>query len=148
MANHTWILVAHRAGARLFENDGPGKGLRRIEEIAHPAGRLENRQIGSDKPGRSFDSHGTGRHALGKEQDPAETLAREFARELTARLEHGRVRNAYARLVLVAEPRFLGMLRSALSPQTQALVGATLDKDLGGVSDHDLPKHLGGVVNL
>ena len=56
--NRTWILIAHRAGARIFENDGPGTGLKHVDAIAHPEGRLEDKALGSDKPGRSFDSHG------------------------------------------------------------------------------------------
>jgi len=144
--SNTWILVAHRAGARLFESGGPGMGLRRIEEIPHPEGRLENRQIGSDKPGRSFDSHGVGRHALGKEHDEAETVAQAFAHKLAAHLDNARAKNAYTKLVLVAEPRFLGMLHAALPPHTAALVSAEVEKDLGHISDHDLPVHLGGLV--
>jgi protein required for attachment to host cells len=50
--------------------------------------------------------------------------------------------------VLVADPRFLGELRGMLDAATAALVSATLDKDLGGISNHDLPKHLGAVVSL
>jgi protein required for attachment to host cells len=142
----TWVLVAHRAGARLFESGVPGAGLRRIEEIPHPAGRLENRQIGSDKPGRSFDSHGAGRHALGKEHDEAETVAQAFAHKLAAHLDNARANNAFDKLVLVAEPRFLGMLRAALSAPTAARVSADVEKDLGHVSDHDLPAHLGGAI--
>lgn len=144
--NKTWILIAHRAGARIFENDGPGKGLKHVDAIAHPEGRLENKALGSDKPGRSFDSHGPGRHALGKEHDPVETVAREFAHALAARLDAGRANNVYGKLVLVAEPRFLGMLRAALSPRTAALVSATIEKDLGHVADRDLAAHLGGVI--
>lgn len=146
--NKTWILIAHRAGARIFENDGPGTGLKHVDAIAHPEGRLEDKALGSDKPGRSFDSHGPGRHALGKEHGPAETVAQEFAHALAARLDAGRTKHAYGKLVLVAEPRFLGMLRAALSPQTAALVSATLDRDLGGTADHDMPSHLGTVVQL
>lgn len=29
----TWILVAHEAGARVFENRGPGKGLELVEHL-------------------------------------------------------------------------------------------------------------------
>ncbi len=146
--NKTWILVAHRAGARIFENNGPGTGLSPVDAITHPEGRLANKALGSDTPGRSFDSHGANRHALGKEHDPVETVAQEFARALAARLEAGRTKHAYGKLVLVAEPRFLGMLRAALSSQTTALVSATLDRDLGGTADRELPSHLGAVVQL
>lgn len=144
--NKTWILIAHRAGARIFENDGPGTGLKHVDAIAHPEGRLEDKALGSDKPGRSFDSHGPGRHALGKEHGPAETVAQEFAHALAARLDAGRTKHAYGKLVLVAEPRFLGMLRAALTPQTAALVSAAVEKDLVHVADHDLAAHLGGAV--
>ncbi len=142
----TWILVAHRAGARIFESGGPGMGLRRIEEIPHPEGRLENRQIGSDKPGRSFDSHGASRHALGKEHDEAETVAQAFAHKLAAHLDNARAKNAFSKIVLVAEPRFLGMLHAALPAHTAALVSTKVEKDLGHVADHDLPAHLRGIV--
>ncbi len=144
--NRTWILIAHRAGARIFENDGPGTGLKHVDAIAHPEGRLEDKALGSDKPGRSFDSHGPGRHALGKEHGPAETVAQEFAHALAARLDAGRTKHAYGKLVLVAEPRFLGMLRAALTPQTAALVSAVVEKDLVHVADHDLAAHLGGMI--
>ena len=48
--------------------------------------------------------------------------------------------------MLVAEPRFLGMLRAALTPQTAALVSAVVEKDLVHVADHDLAAHLGGMI--
>lgn len=146
--NTTWILVAHRSGARLFENSGPGKGLRLVEDIPHPEGRLKNGEINSDKPGRAFDKLGGGRHSMSKEHEPKEQVAMQFARHLGEKLHLGRSQNRFARLVLVADPRFLGELRGKLDAATAALVSATLDKDLGGISNHDLPKHLGAVVSL
>jgi len=144
----TWILVAHRSGARLFENRGPGKGLALVQSLEHPAGKLKNHEIDSDKHGRSFDRRGAGRHAYTAEQEPTTHVAEQFARQLAALLEDGRNRQRYAQLVLVAEPRFLGLLRPALSASTAALVQATLDKDLGGVEARDLPKHLEEVVYI
>jgi protein required for attachment to host cells len=144
----TWILVAHRSGARLFENLGPGKGLTLLETIDHPEGRLRSGEINSDKPGRAFDSFGGARHSMSKEHDPTEQVAMQFARRLAELLDKGRTRNQYTRLVLVADPRFLGDLRAALPPPTAALVSATVDKDLASASVHDLPGHLGAAVNL
>lgn len=144
----TWVLVAHRSGARLFENRGPGKGLELVQDLEHPAGKLKNHEIDSDKHGRSFDRRGAGRHAYTTEQDPTTHIAAQFARELAALLEDGRNQQRYEQLVLVAEPRFLGRLRAALSAQTAARVSATLDKDLGGIEARDLPKHLEEVVHV
>ena len=137
-----WVLVAHRSGARLFENRGPGKGLELLQTLEHPAGKLKNREIDSDKHGRSFDRRGGGRHAYTTEQEPTTHIAEQFAKQLASLLDEGRTQQRYAQLILVAEPRFLGILRSALPAPTAAMVSATLDKDLGSADPRELPKHL------
>lgn len=144
----TWILVAHRAGARLFENKGPGKGLNLVQDIPHPEGKLRNQDIDSDQPGRSFDRFGQGRHALGTEQEPKEHLAVLFAKELAELLDDGRNQHRYQRLVLIAGPDFLGVLRGALNPQITALVTTSLAKNLANVTDTDIPPHLRDIVNV
>ncbi len=141
--NHTWILVAHRGGARLFENQGPGQGLNLLQDIPHPEGRLKSKDLGTDQPGRGSDSHGT-RHAFEQQQEPAAHVTE----QLSTLLEDGRTHHRYRQLVLVAEPHFLGNLQAALNPQTAALVTATVDKDLGHVNAHEMPKHLSAVVRL
>lgn len=146
--NNIWILVAHRGGARIFENKGRGKGLHLLRSIPHPQGRLKNKDIGADKPGRGFDRQGQGRHALATEQEPTAHVAEQFAKQLSSMLDDGRHQQRYEKLVLVAEPRFLGNLRAALSPPTAALVTAAVGKDLGGVESHNMSKYLGEVIRL
>ena len=63
-------------------------------------------------------------------------------------LDDGRIQHRYGKLVLVAEPRFLGNLRAALSSPTAALVTAAVDKDQGNVDAHNMTKHLGEVIRL
>ena len=138
----TWILSANRSSATFFESDWPGKSMRRIQDISHPEGRKQNREINTDKPGRSFDSLGQGRHAMGTEQEPTEHIAQQFALDLAERLDKGRVTHAYDKLVLMAEPRFLGMLRGALNKNTAALVTQTVNKELPNVNEEDLAKYL------
>ncbi len=141
--SRTWILLGHRTGARIFENPGPGKGLAPVEEIPHPQGRLKNQDFDADKPGRAFDSHGTGRHALQRAHSPVEQAAILFAKQLAERLEQARVAGRYERLVLVAEPRFLGWLRAALSPETAQRVVASVDKDYAELEARELSERLG-----
>lgn len=141
-----WILVAHRSGARLFENRGPGKGLELLQAFEHPAGKLKNQQIDSDKHGRSFDRRGGGRHAYTAEQQPTTHVAEQFAKQLSTVLDEGRMQQRYVQLVLVAEPRFLGILRSTLPLSTAALVVATLDKDLGGADAREVARQLENIV--
>jgi protein required for attachment to host cells len=146
--NTTWILVAHRGGARLFENSGPGKGLQLVEDIPHPEGRLKSGEINADKPGRAFDSIGNGRHSMSQEHEAADQVSLMFAKHLCDKLEKARAENRFGKLVLVAEPRLLGELRAALDKPTTALVSATLDKDFAGVDNRDIPKRLGNLVKF
>lgn len=142
----TWILVANRGGARLFEHEGRGRDVTLRRVLDHPAGRMRNREIDSDKHGRSFDRWGSGRHAYSSEDEPTAHVAAQFAKFIAALLEEGREHGRYQRLILIAEPRFLGLLRAALPSPTAALVAAELDKDLGEIEARDLPAHLEGIL--
>lgn len=144
----TWILVAHEAGARLFESHGPGKGLQLVEEVEHPAGRARDGEIDTDRPGRSFrkNSADPRRAAMSRSEGPHDRAVASFARELANKLQHGRMQNEFERLVLVAPPRFLGLLRSSIDTPTQQLVVGSLDKDLAKVKEADLVGHIGEVI--
>lgn len=146
----TWILVAHDAGARLFENEGPGKGIELIEELDHPEGRERDRDFDSDRPGRSFrkNSADPRRAAMSRSETPHERAVSDFARTLAQKLQHGRTSNRYDRLVLVAPPRFLGLLRSSLDGPTARLVVGSLDKDLAAHKESELLEHLGEVIAI
>jgi protein required for attachment to host cells len=53
-----------------------------------------------------------------------------FAKQITEKLEHGRVNHEFNKLILVAPPAFLGALRLALNEQTSKLITSSLDKNL------------------
>jgi protein required for attachment to host cells len=127
----TWILVAHNAGARCFENGGPGKGIELIEEIGHPEGRQSEGELQADRPGRSFqrNSGDTRRSAMSPPQSAQERIVADFDR-----------------LVLVAPPKLLGLLRSALDAPTAHCVVGSLDKNLAMSDQDELVKHLGEVI--
>lgn len=115
--------------------------MRRLQDISHPQGGLQNRELHSDKPGRSFNSVGEGRHSLSKEHSPSEKIAQQFARDLAGMLNKGRTK-AYDQIILIAEPKFLGLLRSALDSNTAALATQTVNKELLEVSEEDLVNFL------
>lgn len=144
----TWILVAHQAGARIFENEGPGKGLALVAEIDHPEGRERDRNLDADRPGRSFRKHSADprRAAMSRSQTPHDRAVSDFARTLSERLQQARMDNRYARLVLVAPPRFLGLLRASLDDPTAQLVVGSLDKDLATTKETDLVEHIGEII--
>jgi len=146
----TWVLVTHEAGARVFENLGPGKGLRLIQSIDHPEGRLQDGDFDADRPGRSFrrDAGDVRRAAMSRSEGPHERAVSDFARALASRLQHARTTGEYDRLVLVAPPKFLGLLRASLDSPTERCIVGSLDKDLAASDEKELVKQLGEVIAL
>ena len=142
----TWILVVDRAKAVIYESRGPGIPLANIAELDNPRGRLREREVNSDRPGRAFDRVGGGRHAHSSEEDLADHDARTFASQLVAQLEHGRSRQAFSRLVLVAPPKLLGMLRAALPEALGSLLAATLPKDIAQRDADDIRARLADTI--
>ncbi|BBM05348.1 hypothetical protein HAALTHF_12160n [Vreelandella aquamarina] len=51
-----------------------------------------------------------------------------FAKEVAQRLYSARVSNSMEKLIIVAPPKFLGLLREKLDPPTQKLVTHTLKR--------------------
>lgn len=137
MQHKRWILVAHQAGAKILASQN-GSPLSLIERIPNPIGHAKNNELGSDQPGRSFDSVGGGRHAMSNEVDAHEQNARTFALRLCEVIEKGRAHNKYRELVLVAGPKFLGHLKAGLDKNTLKSVTQTIEKDFAKTTDDDL----------
>ena len=150
MMDSTWIVVAHEAGARFFENHGRGTGLELVEEIEHADGRARDRDMASDRPGRSFrkTSGDPSRASMGQSEGPHDRAVSDFARAVAEKLKDARMQNRYKRLVLVAPPRFLGLLRSSLDGPTAQLVMASLDKDLAASNRDEIVERLGDLITL
>ena len=142
----TWVLVAQRAGARIYEHRGPGKGLNLLDTIENEEGRLRDGEINSDRPGRAFDSHDRGRHAMEPNETPHERIAADFARSLAKGLEEARVRGDFDQVILVAEPRMLGLLRKSLGSSTAAHLRGSIDKDYAASDRERLERELGQLL--
>ena len=135
----SWILIANRTGARIVEKQG--RELSLVQELEHARGRLRDREVDSDRHGRAGRSGGAG-HAYSTSEGPHEHDAKNFARECAESLRQGRLSGRYLRLILVAEPHFLGLLRQALDDATSRLVAATVPKDLAQLELRQLASHL------
>lgn len=125
-----WVVVASSTHCRIFSHHKHNAPLEELEDLVHPKARLQDRELTSDKPGRTFDRHGPGRHSMGHAVDPSEQESVRFAKEVSERLEAGRMAKAFDRLVVVADPRFLGYLRQELSPATRHCVAKEIPKNL------------------
>lgn len=141
-----WVLVADAARARLFEVEQPQLTLRPALEEELIGTNLPSREIASDRPGRSFDSGGEGRHAMEPSTDPARHAQGEFARDVARLVDQKRESGLFDRLVVVAPPQFLGDLRALMPQQLKAAVSAEVAKDLSKLPRHELQDHLREVL--
>ncbi len=139
----TWIMVANASQAKLYENQGPNKGLHLLRELSHPESREKAAQLVSDRVGNF---QGSGSYA--QHTDPKHHEMERFAHQVAGTLEDGRVKNAFEKLVLVASTPFLGMLNQRLSSQLQGRVSLSLDKDYTKATDKELAGHLGAHMRL
>ncbi len=72
-----------------------------MDDMAFQADHPPSRDINADKPGRTFDSSGTGRHAKEPPSDPHRMEKRKFAGKITGILEARLQKKNFDRLVLV-----------------------------------------------
>lgn len=142
----TWILIADGARARVLLNAGPGKGLAPVPKAVFEAPHPPDRDINADRPGRTFDSAGQGRHAMEPQTSPHRANKAAFAKTLADFLTAEKARRAFDRLIIVAPPAALGDLRAKLSKDVQAIVQAELPKDLTNTRDADIAAHLTDVL--
>ncbi len=133
----TRVLVAHDAGARIFDQRGPGKGLIELSSILFEDGRRSNIDINADRAGRGgYETH----------DDAHKHAVHHFARTLVDDLTSAHHRGEFQQLILVAPPRFLGFLRESLGTQLKRTIIGTIAKDLPRASLTELCAHLAQYV--
>lgn len=132
-----WVLVADRGAARILSRTDPKAILVEEESFSSPEGRMKGREINRDAPGRVFDSAGQGRHAVGR-ADPSDHEAESFARTLVDALDKCVSQDNHRRAVIVAAPRFLGVLRPLLPKHIHSRIAGEIDKDMVGASCEEI----------
>jgi protein required for attachment to host cells len=115
-----------------------------VRTIEHAQSRGKNRDINTDRPGRV--RKGPRQSAVfGMEPSalPKEMEARRFAGMLNHMLKAALDRHALDAVVLVAPPRFLGLLDNCLDRQLRKHVLQRVPKDLTHLRAHELSADLG-----
>lgn len=136
-----WIVVADQSKARIFAVEDPHGPLQEVGHLEHPEARERSQTLASDRPGRSFDSSGQGRHAMGTSVEPKEQEAIRFAKQIAEHLRTECHEKGCNRLVLVAGTHFLGLLREQLGSVNDIAI-TEINKNLGQYSPHEIRTHL------
>jgi protein required for attachment to host cells len=142
MQTEWWIVVVDGTRARIFEAERLPATLHEVEDLIDPSGRLPERELGHDRPGRVYESVGRARHAVSPPTSVRQRHREQFAGQIADRVELALAQGRFRKLGLVAPPAMLGVLRSALSPQCRARCGLELASDIGGYGRVQIERHL------
>lgn len=111
----TWIVVANREEATFYKKGSKGK-LEVVERLINPEGCLKDHELTTDRSGRGFSSSGAGsiRHALNRRSNRFDQVAKVFAQKIGKALELARKQGRFSEIEIVADPKFLGLIRKAV----------------------------------
>ena len=110
-------------------------------ELEHPQARDREQTLTSDRPGRSFDSKGRGRHAMGTTVEPGKQENIRFAKQVADYVQAAHNEGRCNRLLLVAGPPLLGLLREHLKKISGMKISG-IEKNLGQYDALEIRKHL------
>lgn len=128
-----WVVVADESNAIVYARDTMRGPLRELFSLENETARKKMDQLISDSGGRSFDSYGKGRHTMANEKAGAKrNAATVFAKQIAERIAKVMHDGSCRGFAVVAAPRFLGVLRDAISIATTAEPYATVDKEVVG----------------
>jgi protein required for attachment to host cells len=130
-AKSYWVVVADEYQACFYAREKRYSPLQELSSIRNEIARQKGGDVVTDRGGRAFDSQGQGRHSMAEKTGPKEQSYLAFAKEIAERVRDAKSRGQFDRLVVVAAPRFLGVLRPALA--TAGIEAErTVDKELTG----------------
>jgi protein required for attachment to host cells len=136
-----WIAIADGEHARFVQPDGDHT-IRTLSALDSASAHLRSRDIGADRPGRTFESASMAHHAVGERHDPHRMAKDQFVRLVAERLDAAAAAGEFDELLLVAPPRALHELRESLDDTTVKKLIGTLEKDLVKTPDHELWPHV------
>jgi protein required for attachment to host cells len=123
------VVVADEREANFFDLTGLRAPPAASGSLRNDAARPD-RELETDRPGRRFGGANANRHAVDGERSTERHEMEQFAKEVARSIDGARVRHEFDRLVLVAAPRMLGLLREALPAPCRSVVAAEVAKDL------------------
>lgn len=147
-ATTTFVLVIDGGRARVFRNDGPGRGLETVDELTRErAGVRHARDLGSDRPGRGFaKAKAHARHSYEPKVPLNRADERVFFGAMVTALDAARRKKRFSRLVVVAPPRVLGEIRALMPEPLSRTVLGEIKRDLTRAPLEDVARHVEGCL--
>jgi protein required for attachment to host cells len=132
--NTIWILVANQAEARIYSAPRLPGSLTLLYTLLNEEGAAHTRDLVTDGPGRVHDRMGSGRHSMEPDTSVKEEQRRRFVKEMVNKLEAAHMQGEFKRLVLLAAPAVLGVIRKTVTGNLAETVIREIPKDVIGQS--------------
>ncbi len=126
--SNQWVVVSDAARARLFSRSAD-QSLTLVDTLKHSESEAHEGDLRTGGKGAVHDSGGSGQHQADPQTTTSEKHADIFAKQVTERLKAELNNDAFQRLVIVADPSFLGRLRDHMDNPLQDTVHKTIDKN-------------------
>lgn len=140
----TWMLFANARSAKVLAHHGPGKGL---SPVGGQAWNAPETHPPHDKAGIGHSIAGPGVAAV-EQTDPRDINDARFAKTVIEHLEKAHAEKRFERLILIAGPHMLGLLRANLDSPLRAVLLGEMPKDLSSQSLKAVEKHLGELIAI
>ncbi len=143
----TWIVIADGSRAHILLNEGPDKPLSFVPGSDFRHATPPNREIYTERPGRTHESAGVSRSAEDRNDAHAQQKD-QFAGTLVAFLKEKLSTKDFDRWVLVAPPEVLSNFRDHLDHTLKDALSGELAKDLTKIPSDGIAAHLHGVLPI
>jgi protein required for attachment to host cells len=123
------IVVADERQAAFYDMTRPSGPLAVVGNLENGAGGKRDIDVETDRAGRRFGGMGH-HHGVDGERSTIQHDLTLFARAVAQRIYEDRNRHVFDKLVLVAPPKVLGMLRQMLPDSCKDSIASEIAKDL------------------
>lgn len=139
MKKETWVVVANSSHARFFRLDG--LKMTELDSLIHPEAHLTEKDLVTDKPGRTDSPFSKGRSVYEPHHSAKEMGNQQFVKKISEVLDSARTKGSLGKIYIAASPHILGLLRSEMDSHTQAMIASELDKDISGLKADEILKY-------
>jgi protein required for attachment to host cells len=143
----TWIVIADGARAHILLNEGPDKALGFVPGTDFRHATPPNREIYTERPGRTHESAGVSRSAEDRNNAHAQEKEK-FVQKLITFLREKLSMKDFDRWVLVAPPEIISDFRKHLDHTLKDALAGELSKDLTKIPTGKVLAHLHGVLPI
>ena len=146
------VVVADERHATFFDASKYGAPLATRGTVENPASGLKDSDLETDRAGRRFGGtngvrHGVGvqaghHHGVDGERSTERHELSLFAKEVAQRIDKDRINHEFDRLIIVAGPKMLGLLRQELPTPCKGVLAGEIAKDLAQHGEDAIMKAL------